>query len=346
MDEYDVLLQEAAEDSKLRFLQLLGPTRQYLERSDVFNVNVNTGDEGLIFVETASGKFEAPETMPRADREALIGNIAGKTHATIDRLHARLGAPMPHGFDVRVQAFCPPISDWPLMLRRHAAEVFDMRRHFPIEYEPGRSIAKPSFDARGYDAIAAAIARGEMIGFVGEPGSGKSSCMNAGLAIAAELRPQARLVVIQDVPELKPSHRDHIKLFASLEQKHYDGTSYEYDHRMALADALRTGFNIVVNGEIRSGAAAVAMVEGFNTGSRGGLCTWHASSGLGGLLKLEYLLRLGGVMVELLVLRQLIVHAIDMLVVMKLVGERHVISDIVRVMGVDDAGGYVLESVA
>jgi hypothetical protein len=31
---------------------------------------------------------------------------------------------------------------------------------------------------------------------------------------------------------------------------------------------------------------------------------------------------------------------------MKLVDERHVISDIVRVMGVDDAGGYVLESVA
>jgi Flp pilus assembly CpaF family ATPase len=339
-DERDRIERAAALDSRERFLKLLGPLRKYLERPDVFNVNVNEGDEGVIFVETAGGKFEAPETMSRDARQTLLGNIANKSNVSINELHARLAAPMPHGFDVRVQGFCPPISDWPIMARTHAAEVFKLRR-FPIEQEHGFD-GKPACAARGYDAIEASVGRGEMIGIVGEPGSGKTSLMNAALEVANTIRPNARLVVIQDMPELKPSHRDCIQIFSKVEQARYDGTRYEYTFRDALVDALRTGFNIVVQGEIRSGDAAVAMVEGFNTGSRGGISTWHASSALGGLYKLEYLLRMGGA----IPIREMIVRAVDLLVVMRLKGERHVIGDIQRVMGVDGDGNYILESAA
>jgi hypothetical protein len=46
------------------------------------------------------------------------------------------------------------------------------------------------------------------------------------------------------------------------------------------------------------------------------------------------------------VIREMIVNAVDLLVVMRLVGERHVIADIQRVMSVDDRGEYVLQCVA
>jgi Flp pilus assembly CpaF family ATPase len=337
LDDYDYLLRDAAADSRDRFLKMLGPIRQYLERDDVYNVNVNEGDEGSIFVETAGGKFKAPETMPRADREALIGNIAGKTNAAIDRLHAGLAADMPHGFDVRVQAFCPPKADWPIMLRPHASEVIGLSRQ-KVKFNPGRTRIKPPCPARGIDAIRASVARGEMIGIVGEPGSGKTTLMGGILEEAARIRPDARLVVVQDRHELKPSHRDCIQLFAEIEQKRYDGTPYEYTFEDALKDAVRTGFNILVLGELRSGPAAAAMVQAFNTGSRGGVGTWHASSALGGLYKLEYLLRIGGVPP----IREMIVEAVDLLVYMY---EKD-IADIQRVMGVDAAGEYVLERVA
>jgi len=43
-----------------------------------------------------------------------------------------------------------------------------------------------------------------------------------------KVRPDPRLVVVQDMRELKlkPSHRDYIKILAKVERAHYDGTRY------------------------------------------------------------------------------------------------------------------------
>jgi hypothetical protein len=41
-------------------------------------------------------------------------------------MQSELSADMPHGYDVRVHALCPPASDWLLMLRVHAVRVYTL----------------------------------------------------------------------------------------------------------------------------------------------------------------------------------------------------------------------------
>jgi Flp pilus assembly CpaF family ATPase len=131
---------EVEERARARFLALLGPLRRYLDEPDVTNVNVN-GD-GAIFVERfGSIEQRVPETMPRGRRQALIRFLASFADRAIDGLHPKLASDMPW-FDVRCQAFWPPVSDWPLALRRHAARIFHARRiraaRDPQPRTPGR----------------------------------------------------------------------------------------------------------------------------------------------------------------------------------------------------------------
>jgi Flp pilus assembly CpaF family ATPase len=346
LDSYDDLLSNAELDSRERFLKMLGPIRRYLERPNVYNVNVNEGDEGRIFVEAAGGKFEAPETMLRSEREALIGNIAGKRFAVVDRLHARLAADMPHGFDVRVQAFCPPISDWSLMLRKHAARVITLDEYEGDDKQPLAPTAEatqPLDHGKGTAALRAAIARHDNILIAGRPNAGKTTMLNACLRESARMQPDARLVVIQDRKELKPSHRDCIQIMARVEQARYESAGridrYEYEFSDALEDALRTGFDILAWGELRDPRSALALLMALNTGARGLATTLHADSALDALYRLEDLLHVAGALPK----RQMITRFVHLIVFMEMdASANRRIGDVQRVSGVDASGDYIL----
>ena len=335
-DERDRIERAAAHDSRERFLKLLGPLRKYLEDPGVKNVNVNGGDDGRIFVESADGKFEAPETMSRADREALITNIATKCDTAIGKWMSRLSADMPHGFDVRVQAFCPPADDWTLMLRSHAVRVFTLDEYVTRGWMSETHCA----------AVRAAVARGDNIGVVGRPGAGKTTFLNAVLDEAARARPRARLAVIQDRKELKPSHADHISILAGIEQAQYENGrlhryTYEFEH--ALKDALRTDYDIIAVGELRDEKSARTLLNALNTGVRGCASTWHADSALDGLYRLEDLLRSGGFVPP----RRMIARFVDAIVFMTMTEDRQrAVGDVVFNIGVNGADDYCMESVA
>lgn len=335
-DERDRIERDAALDSRERFLKLLGPLRQYLERADVYNVNVNGGDDGRIFVETTEGKLEASETMSRAEREALITNIATKCETAIGKWMSRLSADMPHGFDVRVQAFCPPADDWTLMLRSHAVRVFTLD-----EYVTQGWMTVPR-----YEAVSAAVMRGDNIGVVGRLGSGKTTFLNALLAEGAKARPLARLAIIQDRREVKASHADQISILAGIEQAGYENGrlhryTYEFEH--ALRDALRTDYDMIAVGELRDAKSARTLLNALNTGVRGCVGTWHANSALDGLYRLEDLLRSGGFVPP----RRMITRFVDMIVCMTMTEDRkRAVGDVIFDLDVDAAGDYSVKSVA
>jgi Flp pilus assembly CpaF family ATPase len=87
-------------------------------------------------------------------------------------------------------------------------------------------------------------------------------------------------------------------------------------------------------------------LQALNTGARGLATTLHCDSCVDALYRLEDLLRNGNTLPP----RTMIVRFVDFIVYMQKVetpnGREHQIADMLRVLGVDAAGEYVLESVA
>jgi Flp pilus assembly CpaF family ATPase len=339
-DDYAELQAAAAAISRTNFDALLGPLRAYLDDPLTYNVNVNP--DGAIFVEHAErGKFRAPETMDRAAREALIGNLANRNGRAVDSLHSRLDCDLPY-YRVRVQAFAPPVADWPLMLRAHARRVYALEEHHAAP-TPSQREALLLEPARGpLEAVREAIRRRDNILVSGRPGAGKTTYLNALLREAAIARPHERLVVIEDLRELQPSHADGIALLARVDQAEPDGRRYKYSFADVLADALRTDFDALVWGELRTGESAQGLLLAANTGVHGIMSTLHADSAIDTLQRVEDLLRLAGVPP----IRRTIARFVQVVVHLEMTPDRshRYVSEVVRILGVDERDEYQLES--
>ncbi len=331
------------------FDRALGPLKQYLDRAGTYNVNANP--DGRIFVEERGrGKYEAPETMTEVEREALIGILANETQTgPISRLSSRLAFDMPYGYDARGQAFCAPVGPgWPLMLRNHATDVipfdsYGFSRSRPRTREPIRA-------ATLQEGVREAIRKRWNIQVAGPQNSGKSTLLSSLLAEAAVVRPEARLVVVQDRDELRVSHRDHVKLFARVPQKRseHDGSAivYTYDFCDLLEDVLRTSSDFYVFGELRDSLSAVGLLMASNTGARGLMSTIHADSALDALYRVEALLGTAPKATFAQAPREMIARFVDLVVFVEYdeTTRERWIGDAQHVLGVE-GGEYALESI-
>ena len=321
-----------------RFYALLGPVREFLDRDLVTNVTVN--EDGKVFVEEfGRGKFLAPATMGEKQRAALISYLANSTaDRAMDVLHSRLQCDLPL-YGCRVQAFCPPINRWSLVIRVHAKHVI------PIE----TYVAKGELAPRHAEYLTTCIEAEANIGIAGSVNSGKTTFLNAMLHKKAQLHPTARGVVVQDRRELRyDDFEDVMPLMARVEQAHHESNGavirYTYEFSDALEDALRSNGDFLVWGEVRDGFSALGLTMALNTGTRGLLMTTHANSCLDTLYRLEDLLRLNGKMP----IRRMIARVVDVLVFMERNRDtgRRGITQVARVHGVDENDAYVIEEIA
>jgi Flp pilus assembly CpaF family ATPase len=320
--------------SRSRFLELLGPLRKYLDETDVTNVDV-TG-AGLIFVERFGEESEqAPETMPIGRRIALIRYLASSADRAIDSLHSRLACDMPW-YDVRVQSFCPPVGNWPIMLRKHAARVYTLDEY----------VEKRILSAHYREAIGESIRRKDNLLIAGAMSTGKTTFLNACLHESYVAFPNARLVGLQDRRELKPSHLNCELLLGTLDQAHHETngaiTRYTYEMTDLLADTLRTNAGLLVYSELRDGPAAFGLILALNTGTRGLMATVHADSCLDTLERVEDLIRLAKHVPS----RRAISRGINVVVFMEMTAGKRRVADVQRVRRLtDDNSTYETESI-
>jgi Flp pilus assembly CpaF family ATPase len=332
-DDYAELQAAAAAVSRANFAALLGPLKPHLD--DPLTLNVNCNADGAVFVEHAErGKFQAPETFDRGERELLIGNLANRNRTGVDTLRSRLACYLPteYGYRVRVQAFAPPAGDWTLMLRAHAKRPRRLRDRW--------ATSRPEF----FDAVEAAIRRRDNMLISGRPGAGKTTHLTDLLLEMALERPRERLVLIEDRPEVQPSHADTISILAGVEQAAPDGRRYRYGFRDAIVDGLATDFDAIVVGELRDGESAHALLMAANTGVQGVCATVHADSAIDTLQRIEDLLLVAGVPP----VRRMIARFVQVIVHLKMTSDRssRYIAEVVRVLGVNDANEYQIESAA
>lgn len=280
----DAVMEDPEEQA--RYETILGPLFGPL--ADPTTTALRVMADGRI-VQTRYGypKRVLAETMEEHRRRTLIYYMANFEHGrAMDRLHSRLQCDLPI-FGSRVQAFAPPISDWTLVFRNHAASVIPFNTYFSDEPHVRTSDTwadHPHRVRKGWaEAIVEAITLHKNIPIGGSVDSGKTTFLNSTLAKHAEIYPDERMVVVQDRREVRcDGFVDTIELLARVEQAHHEANGsvvrYVYEFADALEDAMRCDGDSITWGEVRDSRSAVGLVMAMNTGSRGCKFTTHANS--------------------------------------------------------------------
>lgn len=169
----------------------------------------------------------------------------------------------------------------------------------------------------------------------GATGSGKTSLMDM---LLGEIPQEDRVLTIEDTAELKVE----VPNCVSFEVSEKD------DVRVwnLVKLALRYRPDRVILGEIR-GAEAYDLLDVLNTGHAGGMCTLHANSARDALLRVENLVRKSpdAANMPLAALRVSVASAFRFVIYASKKGGKRGPEEIVELLGVDDNGNYLTESI-
>lgn len=223
--------------------------------SDAEEVMVNP--DGAVWIESAGEVRATGVHVDSRERETLARRIASHLQTDLSPL-------LSGSIDqMRVQVVMPPLA---------SAPAFSFRL-------PGRrryTLDDFHLSAGQRKALVEAIGNNRSIMISGATSSGKTSFANALLELPAFA--DARLVLIEDTPELQPCSKDIVSLLAGDEAS----------PRALVRAALRLRPDRLILGEVRGGEA-YDLLQALNTGHGGSLTTIHANSpedALGRLLDL------------------------------------------------------------
>ena len=188
--------------------------------------------------------------------ERLIRRHGGQ----LDAAHPAADISDEHGR--RIHAIIPPLSERTRLSVR-----------LPARERP--TLAQLQVAGLCDEATAAYLRRmiAERRGFLisGGTGTGKTTLLNALLGLC---KPQERLILLEDTPELAPQHEQVVALKTRAANSEGAG---EIGLGELIVQALRMGPDRLVVGECR-GAEVVHLLTAMNTGHRGAGTTLHANS--------------------------------------------------------------------
>ncbi len=187
------------------------------------------------------------------------------------------------GDGVRVHVVLPPIAPG------GPAISIRLQRARPISLD--ELVADSFFSLVPIDEVLALVGARANLLITGAGGSGKTTLLGALLARAA---PEERIVVLEDVAELRIAHPHVVALEAR--QANLDGAGAIAMERL-VREALRMRPDRLVIGECR-GAEVRELLSALNTGHDGGAGTLHANSLADVPARLEALAALAGLSVE------------------------------------------------
>ena len=273
VDDADLLcLIRSAEDE----LVGAGPLEPLLRRPGVTDVLVNGPDE--VWVDTPTGLLRTDVRF--ADAAAvrrLAQRLAAMAGRRLDDATPWVDATLPDGS--RLHTVLPPIApDCPCICLR----VLGRRRFSFAELVDGGTIPRPA--AAMLEGL---IADRRSFLVTGGTGSGKTTLLAALLSLVPD---HERLVLVEDAPELSPSHPHVVRLLARSANVEGAGVVTLRD---LVRQALRMRPDRVVVGEVR-GAEVADLLCALNTGHDGGCGTVHANSPAEVPARLEALAAMGG----------------------------------------------------
>lgn len=231
------------------------PILSYFDNQDITDIKVNPN--GNVYAKHIDGKNEKLYTSIRPESISAVAHLlASTTQNDISDDYPSVQAVYPDP-PYRIHIILPPASDKPcLVIRRFNNTILPLS-----EFEK-----KGSCTHEQAEKMKEFIALKKNIIVSGETGSGKTTLINA---LINEINIEERLFIIEDTKELRWSS-EHEDVTSVLTGQHYSTSD-------AVKDSLRFVPDRIIIGEVRDGAA-LDMLEAWNTGHPGGLCTLHANS--------------------------------------------------------------------
>ena len=250
--------------------------------SEVGVTDVFVNPDGAVWCDRGRGAVRegAIRIPPGEARELAVRLIAlGGRH--VDESSPAVDVRLGDG--VRVHVVLPPIAPG------GPAISIRLQRARPISLD--ELVADSFFSVVPIDEVLALVGARANLLITGAGGSGKTTLLGALLARAA---PEERIVVLEDVAELRIAHPHVVALEAR--QANLDGAGAIAMERL-VREALRMRPDRLVIGECR-GAEVRELLSALNTGHDGGAGTLHANSLADVPARLEALAALAGLSVE------------------------------------------------
>ena len=287
----------------------LGPLQPLLDDPSIDDILVTQYDR--IYVER-NGKLELIAQRFRDNDHLLniIQRIVSPLSRRVDESSPFVDARLSDGS--RVNIVVPPVMiDGPTISIRKAKQT-------PLTGQD--LVQKKALTADMLDYLARCVQSRLNILIVGGAGAGKTTLLNI---LSAFINPNERLVTIEDAAELQ-LRQPHV---ARMETRPPgpEGTR-PITARELLQNSLRMRPDRVILGEVRGGEA-VDMLQAMTIGHDGSMGTIHANSPKDAILRLELLLRFGGLDTDTLHLRRHIASAVNVIVQVErtLFGSRRVV---------------------
>lgn len=237
-----------------------GPLEPLLARPGVTDVLVN-GTDG-VYLDTGGGP-ELTEVV-FADAESvrrLAVRLAGAAGRRLDEASPYVDGLLPGG--VRLHAVLPPLVDGAAHLslrvpRRSGMSLDELRRAGTVHPALG-------------DLLLRVLALRVAFVISGGTGTGKTTLL---AALLGRCEPQERLVVVEDVRELRIEHPHVVRLEARAPNLEGRG---EVTMATLVRQSLRMRPDRLVVGEVR-GSEVRDLLSALNTGHEGGCGTIHANA--------------------------------------------------------------------
>lgn len=253
--------------------------------------NIYVYGSGLVEVDDSDkGIFEPGFSLTVDDRLRIINSLSSISDTPIDTwAQPTLESIIPE-YNIRTTAILPPWTKTPeITFRRPASKIYTLKEYM----DSGR------LSREFYDKIHEHLVNRSNIIVSGSTGSGKTTFVNALIKEMADLTPDERFYIVEDVPELQCGAKRTIQLCIRKDQA-----------VGALQTALRFTPNRIIFGEVRAGAMAVELLEAWNSGHPGNTTTIHANNAASTITRVQGLLRqvVVGTLPDLSWYIQLVIH--------------------------------------
>lgn len=306
----------------------------YLSDPEIAEICVN--GSGELWIERAgSPSMEkiASADITKDHMMRLARQIANTTGQAINLQNPLLSASLPTG--ERVQIIIPPatLNGIVLSIRKQVVKDMDLADYAKTgafdavdwvndsDLKPHDAQLRALAEQKNfYEFIALAAKSKKNIIISGGTSTGKTTLLNA---ILKEIDPKERIITIEDTPEIKPVHQNHVPLLAS---KGEQGIA-EVTIQSLLEASLRLRPDRILLGELR-GKEAYTFLRAVNTGHPGSITTVHADTPHGAFKQIALMVMQANLGLQNEQIMDYIRSIVDVVVQLKRIGGKRIISEV------------------